>query len=270
MTSSLFDFEVMALTHVATCMCMCRKGILLCLALTVTDGVQLKEGLIEEGTELWDSLSVNDQNKRRHAGQETKLKLKSPNFFVSLTRLHIINIPPSWDEKKLKESCRQAVQERASKLRPKVKQAVILRDATRLDTTNNSKSRGIGFVEFETHEQALVCLRQLNNNPAAFASADRRPIVEFAVESVKILKIRDRKIRLQQEQLAQRAQAETAPAEGLSAGMDYSACLLLWPLVVFVLSDIPAKHLVSVESFAFCPHLVQLCKLLAVDRKSVV
>jgi nucleolar protein 4 len=40
-------------------------------------------------------------------------------------------------------------------------------------------------VEFERHDHALAALRQLNNNPAAF-SADRRPIVEFAMENVKV------------------------------------------------------------------------------------
>ena len=40
-------------------------------------------------------------------------------------------------------------------------------------------------MEFDRHDHALAALRQLNNNPAAF-SADRRPIVEFAIENVKV------------------------------------------------------------------------------------
>jgi nucleolar protein 4 len=84
------------------------------------------------------------------------------------------------------------------------------------------KSKGYGFIEFESHADALCCLRWLNNNPFAFTSEGRvaskeeyieakrsykppkvvaegdgkkegkgylkRPIVEFAVENRQILK----------------------------------------------------------------------------------
>lgn len=55
-------------------------------------------------------------------------------------------------------------------------------------------SQGLGFVEFESHEDAVCALRELNNNPTIF-SKDRRPIVEFAVENVKILKMREAKMK---------------------------------------------------------------------------
>ena len=35
--------------------------------------------------------------------EEKKLKLKSPNFIVSSTRLSVRNLPASWDEKKVKD-----------------------------------------------------------------------------------------------------------------------------------------------------------------------
>jgi hypothetical protein len=35
------------------------------------------------------------------------------------------------------------------------------------------------------HDHAVACLRQLNNNPAAFTN-ERRPIIEFAIENVKV------------------------------------------------------------------------------------
>jgi hypothetical protein len=47
----------------------------------------------------------------------------------------------------------------------------------------------MGFVEFAEHSHAIAALRELNNNPTIF-SKDRRPIVEFAIEDVKILKLR--------------------------------------------------------------------------------
>jgi RNA recognition motif-containing protein len=78
---------------------------------------------------------------------------------------------------------------------------------SRLDDTGEAKSRGVGFVEFDEHEHALACLRQLNNNPSV-VTALRRPIVEFAIENVKILKSRERKLRQHSEWRAQQAQAE--------------------------------------------------------------
>jgi nucleolar protein 4 len=79
----------------------------------------------------------------------------------------------------------------------------------RLDQEGQPKSRGVGFVEFEEHEHALACLRQLNNNPNV-VSPQKRPIVEFAIESIKVLKLRERKLHQQQEKSRKRALAESA------------------------------------------------------------
>ena len=50
-------------------------------------------------------------------------------------------------------------------------------------------------MKFHNEADALQCLRVLNNNPGPFF-ADKRPIVEFAVENSKALKIlEDRKER---------------------------------------------------------------------------
>jgi hypothetical protein len=35
------------------------------------------------------------------------------------------------------------------------------------------------------HNHAVACLRQLNNNPTAFTN-ERRPIIEFAIDNVKV------------------------------------------------------------------------------------
>lgn len=45
--------------------------------------------------------------------------------------------------------------------------------------------QGIGFIEFDRHDHALAALRQLNNSPVAFG-AERRPVIEFAIENVKV------------------------------------------------------------------------------------
>jgi nucleolar protein 4 len=84
--------------------------------------VQIREGRIEQGSELWSQLSERDQRKRLNAIKEVNLKLKSPNFFVSPTRLRLNNIPPAWDEKQLKACCHKAVLERATQATPTITQ----------------------------------------------------------------------------------------------------------------------------------------------------
>jgi nucleolar protein 4 len=84
--------------------------------------LQSKEGLISEGSTLWESLSPADQKKRQAATAAKASKLKSPNFYVSPTRLHVLNIPLAWDSKDLKACCRSAVLARATKAQPKIKQ----------------------------------------------------------------------------------------------------------------------------------------------------
>lgn len=41
------------------------------------------------------------------------------------------------------------------------------------------------FLPCSKHDHAVACLRQLNNNPSAFTN-ERRPIVEFAIDNVKV------------------------------------------------------------------------------------
>ena len=53
--------------------------------------------------------------------------------------------------------------------------------------TGIQKHKGIGFVEFNTHEEAMTALRAMNNNPEVF-SKQKRPIVEFAVEDARAVK----------------------------------------------------------------------------------
>lgn len=62
----------------------------------------------------------------------------------------------------------------------------------------------------QDHEHALCCLRELNNHPTAFGSRDRRPIVEFAMENVKIIKKREHLTNLAKE----RAQKEKKEGQG--------------------------------------------------------
>jgi len=142
-----------------------------------------KEGVINAGTEAWEKLSAGDKAKRERAVEERKAKLKNPNMYCSTTRLLIRNVPKDFDEAQLKAVCSKMVKERAKKAKPQIKHAKILMDAG--DGKGTPRSRGRAFVEFEDAEHALVCLRQMNNNPAPFGPATR-PIVEFAVEDARL------------------------------------------------------------------------------------
>jgi len=139
-------------------------------------------------------MSVSDRAKRKRAAEETRTKLRSPNFCVSTTRLNVRNVPRSWDEKKLKQLVIAAVKERATKAQPKVVQVKILREGAVGQEKDKDappgRSKGIAFVEFSEHEHALCALRQLNNNPKPWGK-EHRPIVEFAIDNVKALKVRE-------------------------------------------------------------------------------
>ncbi|MCO5588836.1 hypothetical protein L7F22_042796 [Adiantum nelumboides] len=144
----------------------------------------LKEGKIEEGSTAAIGVSEQDMQKRRELEQVKKVKLNSPNFHVSKRRLAIHNVPKSLKERELRKLFIEAVKSRATKQQPVIQEARILRDEA-----EGEKSRGVAFVEFTEHEHALVALRVLNNNPETFGP-DRRPIVEFAIENLQMLRKR--------------------------------------------------------------------------------
>lgn len=193
-------------------------------------------------------LHRSDLEARQSSFEARKSLLRSnPALFVSRTRLSIRQLPLHVDEKQLKAAALHGIrayakeakaglrepltaEERAddvpepviakdepaaskrAKLRAaaKVKQAKILRQADRVDSTSGlGRSRGCGFLELRSHADALRVARWLNASEAATklfagegdkakgkgtkgAAADdedkagrnqRRPIVEFAIEN---------------------------------------------------------------------------------------
>ena len=79
----------------------------------------------------------------------------------------------------------------------------------RKDSKGMPRSLGYGFLDVGVHEHALALLRATNNNPDLFGE-DRRPIVEFAVENAKALKIQEFKQK-KIEEIQARAQDDGAP-----------------------------------------------------------
>ncbi|KAG2482067.1 hypothetical protein HYH03_018977 [Edaphochlamys debaryana] len=178
-----------------------------------------KEGAVVEGSAAWRGMSESDQAKRKRGAEEKNIKLKSPNFIVSRTRLSVRNIPHGTTEAQLRALFIKAVRDRATKEQPRVLSAKILKEKDKYDASGARKSKGMGFVEFESHEHALTALRQLNNNPGTPWGRDRRPIVEFAIDNVKVLKklehLRERafEVKAQREQAKAGAKGRGGKAE---------------------------------------------------------
>ena len=151
-----------------------------------------KEGQVHENSPAAVGVSKSDMEKRKRGDAERQARLKNPNYFISKTRLSVRNVPADFDSKLLKRAFLDATQKRASKnSTPKIVNCKLLVDASKgkgMDIEAGiQKHKGIGFVEFNTHEEAMTALRAMNNNPEVF-SKQKRPIVEFAVEDARAVK----------------------------------------------------------------------------------
>ncbi|KAJ3277347.1 RNA recognition motif-containing protein [Borealophlyctis nickersoniae] len=213
----------------------------------------MREGVIFPDSPAAANITPSELSKRQKSYAERKRILATnPNLFISRTRLSIRNLNLKVDDKELKKVAKLAVKkfweevekgEREGleqeviteeeklglgtpgpKRKYAVKQAKIQRSKDRMDaTTKQLRSLGYGFVEFESHADALACLRWLNNNPRAFAPppskpddiksgeegkegapiSRKRPIVEFAIENLLVLKRRAERVK-QREAAAQK------------------------------------------------------------------
>ncbi|KAG8061387.1 hypothetical protein GUJ93_ZPchr0003g17620 [Zizania palustris] len=147
-----------------------------------------KEGEILAGTPAAEGVSDADMNKRSWLARRKAEMLVSPKFHVSRTRLIIYNLPKTMTINDVKKLCREAVISRAYKQNPVIRKVNILKNEKKGNSIAQKHSRGVAFVDFQEHEHALVALRVLNNNPETFG-AERRPIVEFALENVEKVKL---------------------------------------------------------------------------------
>lgn len=97
------------------------------------------------------------------------------------------NIPKAFTEEEIKQLCRKAAN---GNVRGDVKKTKHMLKTFHLmmDKEDREKCLGYAFATFHSHEMALKCLRVLNNNPDVFSN-DKRPIVEFAVENAKAVKL---------------------------------------------------------------------------------
>ncbi|KAL4510834.1 hypothetical protein ABPG72_004988 [Tetrahymena utriculariae] len=146
-----------------------------------------KLGIFEEEK----SMTNEEKEKRRIHLQEKMNKLKNPNNYVSPTRIALMNIPKDeFQEEDIKLYAQAALikehgQEYLKKQNP-IKQVLLLRDKNKLDKDGVPKSRGIGFIEFNTHEQALSFLEYCVNDKQNFEKKYKKtPIIEFSIEDAR-------------------------------------------------------------------------------------
>uniref|UniRef100_A0AAX7VI28 RNA-binding protein 28 n=1 Tax=Astatotilapia calliptera TaxID=8154 RepID=A0AAX7VI28_ASTCA len=146
-----------------------------------------REGLIRPGTKAAEGVPETDMVKRTRFEEIKRTKLRDINVFVSKTRLCVHNLPKSVDSKKLKSLCLQAVKGVKG---VRITECRVIYDKKPEKGQVMGQSLGYGFVQFQDHEHALATLRYLNNNPYIFGS-QKRPIVEFSLEDLRKLKIKE-------------------------------------------------------------------------------
>ena len=131
-----------------------------------------------------------------------------------LFRLCARNLPLNVDDSQLQSVFLKFL----SKPGARILKARVMRNKDRVDKTGRNRSLGFGFIEFETHEDALATLRATNNNPEVFGE-QRRPIVEFAVENQLALNLqmKRREIRHQQQQRDNKTNPEEEKHDGNDA-----------------------------------------------------
>ncbi|OQV19388.1 putative RNA-binding protein 28 [Hypsibius exemplaris] len=154
--------------------------------------------LLQEGRLVKDAdpVSQNDMRKRSMLDKRKAESLKNLHMFVSTTRLTVHNIPKSLDDAGLRDIFLKAVGVK----KYAIKESRVIRDLQTLDHTGVGKSRGFGFVEFKNHADAVKAIAAVNNNPDIF-KADKRPIVEFAVENKVALQKKQRRLENSQAKL---------------------------------------------------------------------
>ncbi|KAH8300141.1 hypothetical protein KR044_010471 [Drosophila immigrans] len=144
-----------------------------------------REGLIMANSKAADGVSASDMAKRHELEQVKTQVLKNLNRFVSRNRLSIHNLPLNYDNEKLKQMALTYTGFRPHECR-------VMRDQKVTPEHPNGKSKGFGFLSFDTHQRALTALRKINNNPTIFGT-QHRPIVAFSIEDRAVHRIKDKR-----------------------------------------------------------------------------
>ncbi|GBP96552.1 RNA-binding protein 28 [Eumeta japonica] len=142
-----------------------------------------REGLIMANSKAAEGVSASDMNKR-HKLEQIKIQvLKNLNRFVSRNRLSIHNLPLNYDNNNLRDMVIAYTGLKPHECR-------VMRENKVTPEHPKGKSKGFGFMSFNTHQEALIALRKLNNNPKIFGT-QHRPIVAFSIEDRAVHKVKE-------------------------------------------------------------------------------
>ncbi|NWR39858.1 RBM28 protein, partial [Tachuris rubrigastra] len=142
---------------------------------------------IRPGSQAAEGVSDSDMAKRARFEELKRRRLQDPNVGVSRTRLCLHNLPKALDTPRLRALLRGVLRHNGG-APPHIKECRVMRELR-----GQGQSLGFAFVEFGAHEEALGALRRLNNNPELFGP-HKRPIVEFALEDRRKLRLREQRI----------------------------------------------------------------------------
>ncbi|KAK4468100.1 hypothetical protein MN116_008270, partial [Schistosoma mekongi] len=144
-------------------------------------------GIIRPGSLEAEGLTKEDLAKRDALLRDKKKKLTDPNYFISDVRLCLRNLPLNVSDDNLKSACLNYIKKGTGR----ILECRIMRNLQ--PGRQQYRSLGYGFVAFNNHEDALNVLHGLNNNPNAFPPSNRRPIVEFSLENIKALQLKQKR-----------------------------------------------------------------------------
>ncbi|CAH8584224.1 unnamed protein product [Schistosoma intercalatum] len=145
-------------------------------------------GIIRPGSSEAEGLSKEDLARRDALLREKKKKLTDPNYFISDVRLCLRNLPLHVSDDELKSACMKFLKKSTDH---RILECRIMRNLQ--PGRQQYRSLGYGFVAFTNHENALSVLYGLNNNPNAFPPSNRRPIVEFSLENMRALQLKQKR-----------------------------------------------------------------------------
>merc|ERR1711973_471089 len=108
------------------------------------------------------------------------------------TRLCVRNFPPELEDRKFKE-----IVLKHSPKGSRLTECKIMKDMKTMEH-GKPKSKEFAFIAYAEHEDALNALRNLNNNPNVFKNGTRL-IVDFAIENLKAINAKEKRIAEQAE-----------------------------------------------------------------------
>lgn len=145
-----------------------------------------REGLIMANSKAAEDVSGSDMHKRHKLEQSKIQVLKNLNRFVSRNRLSIHNLPTNYDNENLRDMAIAYTGFKPHECR-------VMRENKVTPDHPKGKSKGFGFLSFNSHQEALIALRKLNNNPKIFGTI-HRPIVAFSIEDRAVHRVKEKRM----------------------------------------------------------------------------